>query len=409
MFVGGWAKSISVRDAIAALLLGICVLAFTSRAEAQTIAPVGASGDHQNPDKCLGASDLVGFVVRSGGWLNQIAIICSPVDNNGKTGMPVFGPLRGGNAGAPPKNVTCAVNEVAVGLILHFMPDNRRVRGIGLDCKNAQDVKSQGLGRIVDLGQTAPPGDALLCNPGNVVIRVDIHSGADVNGIGIACGPGPTIGGPAVVGPTPHPLPGPTPVTPTVTTLTPDQTAILAVQNSYRNSCGTASLTWSPDAAAAAQKWVNGCNQKGGSPCHENDKDCPNYNANTPYGENLSFGYPSQAGDNAALHWICEFKNYNFQDPKIVSGSFISSDQDPCPTVNGHFTQVVWKASKFVGCASHTCTFNGNTGTLWSCKYLPPGNYNVDLTRVDNATAQINLRANVSASCPVPPPVPKSH
>jgi uncharacterized protein YkwD len=394
-----------VRDATAALLLAFCAFAPTCGVEAQTIAPAGASGEHQDSDKCQGSSFLVGFVVRSGDWLNQIAIICSPVDANGKTGAPNFGPLRGGNGGSPPHNVTCQVNDVAVGVILHFMPDNRRVRGIGLDCKNAQDVQRQGLGRIVDLGHSDSAADSMFCNPGNVIVRVDIHWGADINGVGIACGPGPKIAPPTV-----------TPAPPTSSSPSADQNLILSVQNNYRNSCGVPPLTWSPTLAQAAANWVKNCPQEVDPTsgrkfaCHENDPNCPGYNANTPYGENLSFGSPSQAGDNAALHWICEWKNYNFQNPAFVGGSFVSSDQDPCPSVNGHFTQVVWKATTTVGCASNTCTINGQTGTLWSCKYSPPGNFNVVVSQnVTAATALASLRANVSASCPAPPPIPKSH
>ena len=42
--------------------------------------------------------------------------------------------------------------------------------------------------------------------------------------------------------------------------------------------------------------------------------------------------------------------------------------------VNEVFTQVVWKATKFFGCAKNTCTLGGQSGTLWACEYDPPGN-----------------------------------
>jgi uncharacterized protein YkwD len=132
---------------------------------------------------------LVGFAVKSGDWLNAIGVLCSPVDANSNTGALSSADLRGGGGGSPSAPVQCPVNNVAVGLILHFMPDNRRVRGIGLDCKNVQDVHRQGLGRIVALGHTDTPGDSLLCNPGNAIVRVDINWGSDVNGVGVACGP----------------------------------------------------------------------------------------------------------------------------------------------------------------------------------------------------------------------------
>jgi uncharacterized protein YkwD len=201
-------------------MLALAATALTNQgARAQSMKAVGASGDHQSPDKCQGPTFLVGFVVRSGDWVNELAIICSPVDGSGRTGAPWFGPLRGGNGGSPPHNVTCQVNEVAVGLIIHLTSDNRRVRGIGLDCKNAQDVQRQGLGRIVELGRTDTAAISELCNPGNAVVEVAINSGADVNGIGVTCGSGPKIAPPPPVTP---PSPGPaasTLVVPTATSV----------------------------------------------------------------------------------------------------------------------------------------------------------------------------------------------
>jgi CubicO group peptidase (beta-lactamase class C family) len=176
-----------MRMAFAAMLLSLGAMAPGDGARAQTIPPAGASGEHQSPDHCLGPTYLVGFVVRSGDWLNQIAIICSPVDANGRTGVPWGGPLRGGNLGSPFPNAACAPNAVAVGLLIHLTSDGRRVRGIGIDCKDAHDVQRQGLGRIVDLGHNDTPAISQLCNPGNAIVEVNINYGADVNGVGVTC------------------------------------------------------------------------------------------------------------------------------------------------------------------------------------------------------------------------------
>lgn len=184
------------RTALGAILMALAAMAVADGARAQTMAAVGDRGDRRSPDHCQGPNYLVGFVVRSGDWLNQIGIICSPVDANGRTGAPSFGPLRGGNGGSPPHNVTCQVNEVAVGVLVHLTSDKRRVRGIGLDCKNAKDVGRQGLGRIVNLGNSDTAAVSELCNPGNSIVEVDINNGADVNGIGVVCGSGPKIAAP---------------------------------------------------------------------------------------------------------------------------------------------------------------------------------------------------------------------
>jgi pathogenesis-related protein 1 len=38
----------------------------------------------------------------------------------------------------------------------------------------------------------------------------------------------------------------------------------------------------------------------------------------------------------------------------------------------GHYTQVVWKDSKEVGCAAYQCD---DKSQVWVCQYKPAGNY----------------------------------
>jgi hypothetical protein len=91
-----------VRTALGAILLILAAAALSDGAGAQTHAAIGAKGDHQILDQCPGAgSYLVGFKVKSGDRLNQIAIICSPVDGAGHTGAQWVGTPRGGTGGSP--------------------------------------------------------------------------------------------------------------------------------------------------------------------------------------------------------------------------------------------------------------------------------------------------------------------
>lgn len=39
-------------------------------------------------------------------------------------------------------------------------------------------------------------------------------------------------------------------------------------------------------------------------------------------------------------------------------------------SIIGHFTQIVWKSSKTLGCAKRTCP----NWTMYICEYDPPGN-----------------------------------
>ena len=44
---------------------------------------------------------------------------------------------------------------------------------------------------------------------------------------------------------------------------------------------------------------------------------------------------------------------------------------DACTDVCGHYTQVVWAATRSVGCAAAA----GPEEEVWVCEYDPPGNY----------------------------------
>lgn len=77
-----------------------------------------------------------------------------------------------------------------------------------------------------------------------------------------------------------------------------------------------------------------------------------------PYGENLALGYSSNLVGMEA--WYNEYKKYNF-----AAGQF-SED-------TGHFTQMVWKGSTNVGCATVSCGHPGRDFLV--CEYYPRGNY----------------------------------
>ncbi len=166
---------------VAMLVLAAAILT-NEGAQAQIMKPVGASGNTQSADKCPGSTFLVGFMVRYGDWLNAIGIICAPVDGAGNTGAQVPQPpsLRGGTGGSQPTPVTCAPNQVAVGVLIHLTSDGRRVRGIDLDCKpaTANDLQMQRLGIMFSLGHNDTAAISQLCVPNNAISEVDINWGA---------------------------------------------------------------------------------------------------------------------------------------------------------------------------------------------------------------------------------------
>ena len=77
-------------------------------------------------------------------------------------------------------------------------------------------------------------------------------------------------------------------------------------------------------------------------------------------GENLYFGYNAgYLGHKPVDAWYDEIKDYDFAKSEFTSGT-------------GHFTQVVWKNSKQVGCGVACGT---NDYCYVTCNYYPGGNY----------------------------------
>jgi uncharacterized protein YkwD len=158
----------------------------------------------------------------------------------------------------------------------------------------------------------------------------------------------------------PAEAPKPTTVTPSPAPSSgnPDQDAYLAAHNSFRAQRGAAPLTWSNELAGKAQQWANGCKfeHSGGSLGPYGGKNTmmmvshvESYEISS---ENLAAGTGSSYGIAAAIKsWTDESKDYNPAQPNF-----------------SHFTQVVWKSTKQLGCAVTSCDgiFSSNFGV---CKF----------------------------------------
>jgi pathogenesis-related protein 1 len=109
-------------------------------------------------------------------------------------------------------------------------------------------------------------------------------------------------------------------------------------------------VSWSDEVAITSQEWAN----------HLRDTmDCGLQHANgTGYGENLAAG--SNVGAQRAVDmWADEKENYVYSPEYDFSGD------------TGHYTQIVWRKSIRIGCASAQC--GGSSVVV--CRYDPPGNY----------------------------------
>jgi pathogenesis-related protein 1 len=125
-----------------------------------------------------------------------------------------------------------------------------------------------------------------------------------------------------------------------------------AAHNDVRAAVGVAALEWSNDLAAHAQTWANRIAASGCQLEHRTDD---------PYGENLFWasGGAKTPAQVVGL-WASEQASYDHASNRCARGQ-----------VCGHYTQIVWRATKRVGCGRASC---GN-GEVWVCNYDPPGNF----------------------------------
>lgn len=138
-----------------------------------------------------------------------------------------------------------------------------------------------------------------------------------------------------------------------------DPDALTAEHNRWRSRVGVPDLKWSDKLADVAQDWADTLKKEG----------CGFYHSGNGYGENLFMSSALMYSDgrrelvnvtpkDAVDSWGNEVKDYNYAD-------------NSCSGVCGHYTQVVWKDTKEVGCARTVCD---DKSQIWVCSYTPAGN-----------------------------------
>jgi pathogenesis-related protein 1 len=140
---------------------------------------------------------------------------------------------------------------------------------------------------------------------------------------------------------------------------TVDSEAMLLAHNRWRAEVAVPPLTWSHKLAEISQGWAD----------HLSTSGCSMYHSNKGYGENIY-----QA---SALIWSDGRRDLQTKTPQEVTDSwgseikYYSYANNSCSGVCGHYTQLVWRETKEVGCALSVC---GNNSQIWVCTYYPAGN-----------------------------------
>jgi uncharacterized protein YkwD len=124
---------------------------------------------------------------------------------------------------------------------------------------------------------------------------------------------------------------------------------MLSAHNAVRSRVGLPPLLWSDNLARFARDWANTLlarNQFSHRP-------------NSPYGENLFEIRGDVASPQEVVgDWASEARDYDYRANR-------------CHGQCGHYTQIVWRNTKSVGCA----VARGGRREIWVCNYDPPGNY----------------------------------
>lgn len=124
---------------------------------------------------------------------------------------------------------------------------------------------------------------------------------------------------------------------------------MLAAHNAVRAQVGLPPLVWSDALATVARDWGNRLIATR----------VFTHRPNNRYGENLYTISGSAASPSRVVSaWADERRAYD-----LPSNS--------CSAVCGHYTQIVWRATRSVGCAVAAAPGR----EVWVCNYDPPGNY----------------------------------
>jgi hypothetical protein len=122
-------------------------------------------------------------------------------------------------------------------------------------------------------------------------------------------------------------------------------------------------LLWSDEVAAVAQDWAN---QQAAQ--LQQGQARPEHRSNNSYGENMYWAWstsnqPDLSPTAAITSWSNEQRWYNYD------ANACAANQE-C----GHYTQLVWNATRYVGCGQAMWSQDDKNYVLWVCNYAPASN-----------------------------------
>lgn len=136
------------------------------------------------------------------------------------------------------------------------------------------------------------------------------------------------------------------------------RTAMLAGQNAARARLGLPPLTWNDALAADARAYAEEMARTGRFEHSPQPRGYPPQGENLWTGTRRAYRYDEMVG-----HWVAEGRYYR---PLPVPQSSSTGEFGDV----GHYTQIVWRNTREVGCAEAS----NRTDDYIVCRYLPAGN-----------------------------------
>ena len=133
---------------------------------------------------------------------------------------------------------------------------------------------------------------------------------------------------------------------------------VLAAHNAERAAMGVAPMAWNAQLAADARVWADELAATG------RFEHSPDEAGQEPQGENLWAGTPRAFSPESMVKlWLAEKSDYR---PGVFPNNSRSGDVEKV----GHYTQVIWRSSRQVGCAVAV----GREEEFLVCRYSEAGN-----------------------------------
>ena len=134
---------------------------------------------------------------------------------------------------------------------------------------------------------------------------------------------------------------------------------ILNAHNEYRKKLKLPPLKWSNKLSSHAEGWARHLAKLGGKLVHSSNKSRPGEGENLWMGTKGYYSYTQMVDS-----WGSEKKYFKYAKFPKVSKSGNWADV-------GHYTQMIWRDTKEVGCAIS----RARNWEILVCRYSPPGNY----------------------------------